>query len=106
MDLINSRELLLNNFFFSKLGLEINVRTRLDDIILREEVRSPLLILQSENNNLDVPYLEYQVRSAAPFADDKVTMTANIINSGRTYKMESRQFRPEINVDLGVVFGN
>ena len=62
--------------------------------------------IQSKNNNLDIPYLEYQVRSAKPFADNKVTMTANIINSGRTYNMEFRQFKPEINVDLGVVFGN
>ena len=60
----------------------------------------------TENNNLDIPYLEYQARSAKPFSDNKVTMTANIINSGRTYNMDSRQFKPEINVDLGVVFGN
>ena len=95
----------LNLSRFSELGLVVNGDRLIEEIIRDGEVK-PMLILQSENNNLDVPYLEYQVRSAAPFADDKVTMTANIINSGRTYKMESRQFRPEINVDLGVVFGN
>ena len=95
----------LNLSRFSELGLVVNGNLLIEDII-RDGMVKPMLILQSENNNLDVPYLEYQVRSASPFADNKVTMTANVINSGRTYKMESRQFRPEINVDLGVVFGN
>ena len=90
---------------FSKLGLVVNDDLLINEIIARGSEK-PLLILQSENNNLDIPYLEYQVRSAKPFSDNKVTMTANIINSGRTYNMDSRQFKPEINVDLGVVFGN
>lgn len=95
----------LNLSRFSELGLVVNGNLLIEEII-SDGVVKPMLILQSENNNLDAPYLEYQVRSASPFADNKVTMTANVINSGRTYKMESRQFRPEINVDLGVVFGN
>jgi len=92
--------------FFSELGLVVNGNLRINQIIDQEELEKPMLILQSENNNLNIPYLEYQVRSTKPFADNKVTMTANVINSGRTYNMDSRQFKPEINVDLGVVFGN
>ncbi len=96
----------LNLRFFSELGLVVNGNLNINQIIDEKELEKPMLILQSENNNLDIPYLEYQVRSAKPFADNKVTMTANVINSGRTYNMDSRQFKPEINVDLGVVFGN
>lgn len=95
----------LSRLRFSKLDLDVNGALLINDII-QDDLEKPMLILQSKNNNLDIPYLEYQVRSAKPFADNKVTMTANIINSGRTYNMEFRQFKPEINVDLGVVFGN
>jgi len=105
-NLLPNTILILNRTFFSELGLVVNGNLSIDQIIDQEELEKPMLILQSENNNLDIPYLEYQVRSAKPFSDNKVTMTANVINSGRTYNMDSRQFKPEINVDLGVVFGN
>jgi len=106
LELLPESQLTLSNLFFSELGLVVNGNLRINEIIEDEELEKPMLILQSENNNLDIPYLEYQVRSSKPFSDNKVTMTANVINSGRTYNMESREFKPEINVDLGVVFGN
>ena len=105
LELQPEAQLTLSNLFFSELGLVVNGNLNIDQII-RDGLIKPMLILQSENNNLDISYLEYQVRSAKPFSDNKVTMTANVINSGRTYNMDSRQFKPEINVDLGVVFGN
>lgn len=98
---------------FTELGIVINGDNTLTQILSRNDIVRPALVLKLLDNGThnfqdQSPFtnLEYQVVSEVPFADNKVIMTASVWNNSRLYDLGNRVFTPETNVDLGVVFGN
>lgn len=97
------------NRTFTELGLVVNGDQIISDL---GALSRPVLIVKIKNeaifdeDNIELPYLEYQVIANHQFGDNKLTMTSSVINEDREYRMQALEYKPEVNVDLGVVFGN
>ena len=106
----------LRNLNMLELGININEPQRISAVLDDVQLVKPALVLkladdrrQLTRDGLDMgPFseLSYQVVSSVPFADNKLVMTASVFSNSRLYDLGSRVFEPEVNIDLGVVFGN
>lgn len=106
----------LGNLQLTELGIVVNGEQIISNILINERVIQPALVLKladdnrlfNNNNDRQRPFsgLEYQVVSNVPFADNKLIMTSSVASNSRLYELGNRSFSPEINLDLGVVFGN
>ncbi len=107
----------LGSLVLTELGIVVNGEQTINSILSNESVIQPALVLklvddnrlfQRINNDRQRPFsgLEYQVVSNVPFADNKLIMTSSVASNSRLYDLGNRSFSPEINLDLGVVFGN
>lgn len=109
--LINFRTLAL-----TELGIVVNGSENISGILSENNLEKPALVLKLVDDRRQLtrdgrdmgPFseLSYQVVSSVPFADNKLVMTASVFSNSRLYDLGSRVFEPEVNIDLGVVFGN
>ena len=108
---INFRTLAL-----TELGIVVNGPENISEILSDNNLEKPALVLKLVDDRRQLtregqdmgPFsdLSYQVVSSVPFADNKLVMTASVFSNSRLYDLGSRVFEPEVNIDLGVVFGN
>jgi len=106
----------LRNLNMLELGININEPQRISAVLDDAQLVKPALVLKLVDDRRELEFggqkigpfseLSYQVVSSVPFADNKLVMTASVLSNSRLYDLGSRVFEPEVNIDLGVVFGN